>query len=69
MKSQMYLSPFRFAFSLKTGKTNLDHLVNKLDLFNYGDEAGVKSKVFISNQLVVVSCGIEDIHDLVLDFK
>lgn len=48
MKQQMNQSPFRFAFSLKSGKTNLDHLVTKMDLFHYGDGCGAKSQVFIN---------------------
>ncbi len=69
MKSQMSQSPFRFAFQLKSGKTNLDHLVNKMDLFMYGDKAGAKSQVFINHDYVVVTCGIEEVSDLLLNLK
>lgn len=65
----MTSSGIRFSFSLKTGKQNLDHFVNKLDLFHYGDGAGAKSQVFIQNNLVVVSAGIEDVYDLMLNFE
>ena len=58
----------RFGFILKTGKSNLDHLISKLELFSYGDSCGVKSHVFVKDNIVVVSPGIEDIYDLLINF-
>lgn len=65
----MHQSPFRFAFQLKSGKTNLDHLVTKMDLFHYGDGCGAKSQVFINNDLVVITCGIEEVSDLLVNLQ